>query len=76
MARGYQKDGLDITAMEMTKWFDTLPLLVPEFHKNQKFKLFSTKVIDEFNEAKHSGFVTKPVIIGAYLLLGKERSRF
>ena len=23
MARGYQKDGLDITAMEMTKWFDT-----------------------------------------------------
>ncbi|HMI61379.1 MAG TPA: hypothetical protein VK518_10730, partial [Puia sp.] len=23
MARGYQKDGYDITAMEMTKWFDT-----------------------------------------------------
>src|SRR5882724_1272547 len=23
MARGYQKDGHDITAMEMTKWFDT-----------------------------------------------------
>lgn len=76
MARGYQKDGLDITAMEMTKWFDTnYHYIVPEFHKNQKFKLFSTKVIDEFNEAKHSGFVTKPVIIGAvsYLLLGKEK---
>lgn len=76
MARGYQKDGLDITAMEMTKWFDTnYHYIVPEFRKNQKFKLFSTKVIDEFNEAKHSGFVTKPVIIGAvsYLLLGKEK---
>ena len=24
MARGYQKDGYDITAMEMTKWFDTI----------------------------------------------------
>src|SRR5665213_1057426 len=23
MARGYQKDGYDVTAMEMTKWFDT-----------------------------------------------------
>jgi 5-methyltetrahydropteroyltriglutamate--homocysteine methyltransferase len=23
MARGYQQGGLDITAMEMTKWFDT-----------------------------------------------------
>ncbi|UZD22953.1 5-methyltetrahydropteroyltriglutamate--homocysteine S-methyltransferase [Algoriphagus halophytocola] len=76
MARGYQKEGLDITAMEMTKWFDTnYHYIVPEFHKNQKFKLFSTKVVDEFNEAKYSGFVTKPVIIGAvsYLLLGKEK---
>jgi len=76
MARGYQKDGLDITAMEMTKWFDTnYHYIVPEFHKNQQFKLFSTKVIDEFREAKHIGFKTKPVIIGAvsYLLLGKEK---
>ncbi len=23
MARGYQRDDLDITASEMTKWFDT-----------------------------------------------------
>ncbi|PIF05449.1 MAG: 5-methyltetrahydropteroyltriglutamate--homocysteine S-methyltransferase [Draconibacterium sp.] len=76
MARGYQKNGLDITAMEMTKWFDTnYHYIVPEFHKNQKFKLFSTKVVDEFIEAKKLGFETKPVIIGAvsYLLLGKEK---
>lgn len=76
MARGYQKNGLDITAMEMTKWFDTnYHYIVPEFHKNQKFKLFSTKVIDEFYEAKQLGILTKPVLIGpvSYLLLGKEK---
>lgn len=76
MARGYQKDGLDITAMEMTKWFDTnYHYIVPEFQKNQTFRLFSTKVIDEFYEAKQLGIVTKPVLIGpvSYLLLGKEK---
>src|SRR6187431_2036542 len=53
MARGYQKNGLDITAMEMTKWFDTnYHYIVPEFRKDQTFKLFSTKVIDEFYEAQ------------------------
>lgn len=77
MARGHQKDGLDITAMEMTKWFDTnYHYIVPEFHKDQNFNLFSTKVIDEFYEAKLLGIVTKPVLIGpvSYLLLGKEKS--
>lgn len=76
MARGYQKEGLDITAMEMTKWFDTnYHYIVPEFHKNQVFKLFSTKIIDEYNEAKRLGIQTKPVLIGpvSYLLLGKEK---
>jgi 5-methyltetrahydropteroyltriglutamate--homocysteine methyltransferase len=76
MARGYQKDGLDITAMEMTKWFDTnYHYIVPEFHKDQTFKLLSTKVIDEFYEAKQLGIITKPVLIGpvSYLLLGKEK---
>jgi 5-methyltetrahydropteroyltriglutamate--homocysteine methyltransferase len=76
MARGYQKDGLDITAMEMTKWFDTnYHYIVPEFHKNQQFKLFSTKIIDEFYEAKQLGIITKPVLLGpvSYLLLGKQK---
>jgi 5-methyltetrahydropteroyltriglutamate--homocysteine methyltransferase len=76
MARGYQRDGLDITAMEMTKWFDTnYHYIVPEFRKDQQFKLFSTKVIDEFYEAKELGMITKPVLLGpvSYLLLGKEK---
>jgi 5-methyltetrahydropteroyltriglutamate--homocysteine methyltransferase len=78
MARGYQKDGLDITAMEMTKWFDTnYHYIVPEFHKNQQFNLFSTKAIDEFKEAKELGLITKPVLIGpvSFLLLGKEKEQ-
>jgi 5-methyltetrahydropteroyltriglutamate--homocysteine methyltransferase len=76
MARGFQKDELDITAAEMTKWFDTnYHYIVPEFYKDQQFKLFSTKIIDEFVEAKQAGIDTKPVIIGpiTYLLLGKEK---
>ena len=32
MARGYQSSGIDITAMEMTKWFDTnYHYIVPNF---------------------------------------------
>jgi 5-methyltetrahydropteroyltriglutamate--homocysteine methyltransferase len=76
MARGYQKEGLDITAMEMTKWFDTnYHYIVPEFLKDQQFKLFSTKLLDEYQESVRLGIKTKPVIIGpvSYLLLGKEK---
>lgn len=76
MARGYQKDGHDITAMEMTKWFDTnYHYIVPEFYKNQKFKLNSNKILGEYQEAKALGIEAKPVIIGliSYLLLGKEK---
>lgn len=76
MARGYQKDGLDITAMEMTKWFDTnYHYIVPEFYNNQEFKLSSDKIFNEFAGAKQAGINAKPVIIGlvSYLLLGKEK---
>ncbi len=77
MARGYQKDGLDITAMEMTKWFDTnYHYIVPEFTADQQFRVFSEKVFDEFNLAKQAiGNNPKPVLIGpvSYLLLGKEK---
>ncbi|TWP24793.1 5-methyltetrahydropteroyltriglutamate--homocysteine S-methyltransferase [Apibacter muscae] len=75
MARGVQKDGIDVRAMEMTKWFNTnYHYIVPEFEENQKFSFFSTKIVDEFLEAKNSGINAKPVIIGpvSYLLLGKE----
>lgn len=75
MARGAQKDKIDVTAMEMTKWFDTnYHYLVAEFSANQKFKISSTKIFDEFLEAKKSGIETRPVILGpiTFLLLGKS----
>ncbi|HSY60949.1 MAG TPA: 5-methyltetrahydropteroyltriglutamate--homocysteine S-methyltransferase, partial [Cytophaga sp.] len=77
MARGYQKDGFDITAMEMTKWFDTnYHYIVPEFRKDQKFSPISEKAIKEYVEAKAVvGKAAKPVLLGpvSYLLAGKEK---
>ena len=74
MARGSQTSKLDVSALEMTKWFDTnYHYLVPELKKDQTFKISSTKPFDEFNEAKEQGYKTKPVLIGplTFLLLSK-----
>jgi len=74
MARGAQKDGLDVTAMEMTKWFDTnYHYIVGEFKAGQKFKISSDKIFNDYLEAKKLGIETRPVIIGpvSFLLLGK-----
>ena len=76
MARGAQSAGRDVTAMEMTKWFDTnYHYIVPEFTRAQKFRLASSKPVAEFTEAKQLGIRTKPVLIGplTFLLLGKEK---
>lgn len=78
MARGYQKEKFDVTAMEMTKWFDTnYHYIVPEFKKNQPFHIFGNKVFDELHEAQSQGINAKPVLIGAisYLLLGKKKEK-
>src|SRR2546429_4382408 len=77
MARGVQSGGRDVTAREMTKWFDTnYHYLVPEFEPGQAFRLSSSKPVDEFQEAKALGIHTKPVLIGpvTFLLLGKART--
>ena len=74
MARGFQRDALDIPAMEMTKWFDTnYHYIVPEITSDQSFRVTSTKVIDEFLEARRIGIHTRPVLLGpiSYLLLSK-----
>jgi 5-methyltetrahydropteroyltriglutamate--homocysteine methyltransferase len=79
MARGYQKDGLDITAMEMTKWLDTnYHYIVPEFTANQEFRIFHENLFGEYNSAKQQlGQKAKPVLVGpvSYLLLGKEKEQ-
>lgn len=76
MARGAQTETLDVTAMEMSKWFDTnYHFMVPEFEQDQAFKLSSSKIFDEFEEAKALGITTRPVIIGpiTYVSLGKAK---
>src|ERR1700744_6482386 len=77
MARGYQKDGLDITAMEMTKWLDTnYHYIVPEFSAKQEFKIFSERIFSEYSSARQIlGDKAKPVLVGpaTYLFLGKEK---
>jgi 5-methyltetrahydropteroyltriglutamate--homocysteine methyltransferase len=76
MARGAQaQNGIDVTAMEMTKWFDTnYHYIVAEFKKDQQFRIASTKIFDEFLESKSLGIETRPVVIGpiSFLLLGKS----
>jgi 5-methyltetrahydropteroyltriglutamate--homocysteine methyltransferase len=75
MARGAQREGIDVTAMEMTKWFDTnYHYLVAEFKKGQTFKLSSSKIFDEYLESRNLGIETRPVILGpvTLLLLGKS----
>jgi 5-methyltetrahydropteroyltriglutamate--homocysteine methyltransferase len=74
MARGRQGGGVDVTAMEMTKWFDTnYHYIVPELQKGAQFGFASHKPLDEHREAKELGVQTKPVLIGplTFLLLGK-----
>ena len=88
MARGSRGDGQACAhghahasgegtpAMEMTKWFDTnYHYLAPEFTADQVFRLGSTKVLDEYLQAKALGIETRPVLLGpvSYLLLGKAR---
>lgn len=79
MARGYQQHGLDITAMEMTKWLDTnYHYIVPEFKANQAFRISNDNIFHEYDSAKALlGSKAKPVLIGpvSYLLLGKEKEQ-
>src|SRR3954469_11178374 len=75
MARGRQSDGVDVTAMEMTKWFDTnYHYIVPELGPDTTFSLSSSKPFDEHAEAMEElGVDTVPVLIGpvSFLLLSK-----
>ncbi|SMN18260.1 similar to Saccharomyces cerevisiae YER091C MET6 Cobalamin-independent methionine synthase, involved in methionine biosynthesis and regeneration [Maudiozyma saulgeensis] len=80
MGRGLQRKAtdsepaVDVTALEMVKWFDSNYHYVrPTFGKNLSFKLNGQKPVDEFLEAKALGIQTRPVLVGpvSYLYLGK-----
>ena len=75
MARGGILGGKSVTALEMTKWFDTnYHYLVPELTSGQRFSLSSAKPLDELRQAAAMGVTTRPVILGpvSFLLLSKH----
>ncbi|MGD8700780.1 MAG: 5-methyltetrahydropteroyltriglutamate--homocysteine S-methyltransferase [Gemmatimonadales bacterium] len=77
MARGAQREGLDVGAMEMTKWFDTnYHYIVPELEPGQTLSLSTEKAVEELSEAKLFGVDAKPVLVGpvSLILLGKSRA--
>lgn len=70
MARGHQKNGVDLPATEMQKWFDSnYHYLVPELSESTEFKINNTKPIDDFLEAKEAGYTARPVLVGPVTLL-------
>ncbi len=74
MARGLQRPGIDLHALEMTKWFDTnYHYLVPELQAGQRFALRGDKPLAEYREAKALGIETRPVLLGpvSFLRLSK-----
>ena len=75
MGRGRQRDGVDVPAMEMKKWFDTnYHYIVGEFKPSTTFSLYDSKPLDHYKEAKVLGVPTRPVLLGpvSFLALGKE----
>lgn len=70
MARGTSQ----LPAMEMTKWFNTnYHYIVPELSLKDNYKLDSTKVIQEYKEAKALGLKTKINLIGPLTFLGLSK---
>ena len=74
MARGYQGEKGDVTALPMKKWFTTnYHYLVPEIDAACDIHLNGTRPFDEYREAKELGIDTKPVLIGPYTFLKLAR---
>lgn len=83
MGRGLQKKAtettpaIDVTALEMVKWFDSNYHYVrPTLSHSTNFKLnkdAGLKPVDEYIEAKELGIETRPAILGpiSYLFLAK-----
>ena len=70
MAKGYQKNGIDVRALEMKKWFNTnYHYIVPELEDDVDIRLNGSKMFDECSEAESLKIKTRPVITGPFTLL-------
>ncbi len=75
MARGGQAAGMDVPALEMTKWFDTnYHYIVPELDPGEPFRLSFTQPMDHFSEAGRLGIETRPVLLGPITFLSLAKS--
>ncbi len=77
MARGLQDPalGVDVPALEMTKWFDTnYHYLVPELAADQTFRLDATRILAEIAEARADGIEVRPVFPGPVTFLRLAKS--
>lgn len=74
MARGHQRDGHDLPALEMTKWFDTnYHYIVPELTPDQSFNLRGDAPQNALKEATEQGHQSRVVLLGpvTFLTLSK-----
>lgn len=75
MGRGRQDATTDVTAMEMTKWFDTnYHYIVPELSRGMQFHVASERPFEAVEKARKAGVESpRPVLLGpvSFLLLGK-----
>ncbi|KAL1896850.1 methionine-synthesizing 5-methyltetrahydropteroyltriglutamate--homocysteine methyltransferase [Sporothrix stenoceras] len=71
LGRGHQKNGVDLPALEMVKWFDSnYHYVKPTLQDNQTFSLVEKpKAVAEFLEAKEAGIATRPVLVGPVTFL-------
>lgn len=70
LARGLQRDGFDLRALEMTKWFDTnYHHLVPELIAEQVFRLRPERLLQHWSEARALGIELRPQVLGPVSLL-------
>ncbi|CAK7242738.1 MAG: methionine-synthesizing 5-methyltetrahydropteroyltriglutamate--homocysteine methyltransferase [Sporothrix thermara] len=71
LGRGHQKNGVDLPALEMVKWFDSnYHYVKPTLQDNQTFTLSEKpKAVAEFVEAKEAGIATRPVLVGPVTFL-------
>ncbi len=70
MARGQAPGGLETTACEMTKWFNTnYHYIVPEFTRNQNFTLHADFYLQTIQQAQKLNYSVKPVLLGPLTLL-------
>ncbi|CAL4317975.1 5-methyltetrahydropteroyltriglutamate--homocysteine S-methyltransferase [Buchnera aphidicola] len=75
MARGSSPN---ISACEMTKWFNTnYHYIVPEFSRDLDLKFSWKQILEEVDEALLLGYKVKPILLGpiTYLWLGKIKGK-